>query len=808
MTDLSAALAPILSRVRQDVTAARTAAGRVMRTNQPITAERIAQHLNGGPARGVYPIKPGENVCSVAMLDLDSHKGETPWEEMTRVAGMVIDSLSLNGLQAIPWRSSGGKGAHLFLIWEQPQDAWSVRETLRGILSALGYKEGTRGVKEKEIEIFPRQARVEEGRFGNQFWLPLAGASAPLEPLAGLAVMPRSDARLVEWPVSAPVKAIERPVLANRTGLEGEVTPDLEKIRMMLTHIERRVDYDLWIKVGMAVHYESAGSDQGFELWWEWSVQNEVTVEEARYKWESFGNDRDHPVTKGTLMQLAREGGWVEDIAAEFEDLDKADEMAVADPIAVITDPRDHLAIARRILATRYRWGKCETALARIDGDWYEFTGARHEMKSEEAVRGAVRLWLSRAGRKVVVKKKKKDIVEGGSATLDFVEPFRPSLAEITSVVDALKTAAADDHAMTNEGWDRPQDIMVLQDGLFDLATRTLAPHTPKFFSLNVLPYSWAQADRAERPCAWLKFIEDLWPGDIESQHCLQEIMGYLLTSDTSQQKMFLVQGPPRSGKGTIGRVIREMCGPNNCADTTFKQLAGDFGMQSLIGKTVALLSEARQTGGRHVNVQDAVEQLLKTTGEDGALIERKHKTAWEGVLKTRFLMLANQVPALGDDSGAFVSRFITLKIGRSWLGVEDTGLTGRLLAELPGIMRWSLEGLDRLRARGRFHQPSSGESVFEELADANNHVRVFVRERCRLGVGLRVKKEDLYGAYRDWCIADGRHSPSMGSVFGRALMTEYKGVKSGNATVTEGRYPIYYGIGIGVDDDGADDLI
>ena len=35
----------------------------------------------------------------------------------------------------------------------------------------------------------------------------------------------------------------------------------------------------------------------------------------------------------------------------------------------------------------------------------------------------------------------------------------------------------------------------------------------------------------------------------------LQEIFGYLLTSNTSQQKIFLIIGPPRSGKGTMVRI-------------------------------------------------------------------------------------------------------------------------------------------------------------------------------------------------------------------------------------------------------------
>ena len=46
-----------------------------------------------------------------------------------------------------------------------------------------------------------------------------------------------------------------------------------------------------------------------------------------------------------------------------------------------------------------------------------------------------------------------------------------------------------------------------------------------------------------------------------EEPALLQEIMGYLLVPDTSQQKIFSLFGVGRSGKGTIARVITALCG-------------------------------------------------------------------------------------------------------------------------------------------------------------------------------------------------------------------------------------------------------
>ena len=71
---------------------------------------------------------------------------------------------------------------------------------------------------------------------------------------------------------------------------------------------------------------------------------------------------------------------------------------------------------------------------------------------------------------------------------------------------------------------------------------------------------------------------------------------GYMLTSGLKHQKMFLIVGPKRSGKGTIAEIIRQLVGPMNTASPGLNSLGPKFGMQTLIGKQVAIISDARLT--------------------------------------------------------------------------------------------------------------------------------------------------------------------------------------------------------------------
>ena len=104
----------------------------------------------------------------------------------------------------------------------------------------------------------------------------------------------------------------------------------------------------------------------------------------------------------------------------------------------------------------------------------------------------------------------------------------------------------------------------------------------------------------------------------------------------------------------------------------------------------------------------------------------------------------------------------ILLRLTHSWLGREDTRLTDRLLAELPGILLWAIEGWRRLRERGCFVQPSR--SLVKDMENLSSPVGAFVRECCVTADGVNVLVKDLtvpvrelFGRWKEWCEEKGR---------------------------------------------------
>lgn len=302
----------------------------------------------------------------------------------------------------------------------------------------------------------------------------------------------------------------------------------------------------------------------------------------------------------------------------------------------------------------------------------------------------------------------------------------------------------------------------------------TVIPATPMLFTGNALEFDYDPA--APPPTAWLNFLNQLWPDDPEQIATLQEWFGYCLTADTSQQKILLMVGPKRSGKGTIGRVLTKLVGAANVVGPTTGSLAGAFGLQPLVGKSLAIVSDARFTGE---NVAIVVERLLCISGEDMLTIDRKFLPSVSMKLPTRFMLLTNELPRMNDASGALAGRFIILRLTQSFYGKEDTDLTNRLTAELPGILLWALEGWKRLRERGRFEQPKSVADAVEEMEDLSSPVAAFVRERCRIGAGERCYVSELYASWKTWCQTTGRDYPGTTQSFSRDLLASVPGLRT-----------------------------
>lgn len=136
----------------------------------PVTDEIIRQHLTGEDDRGrefvmgVYPMLPDE-TCHFLAADFD----KSTWRED---AAAALDTCRELGIPAAIERSRSGRGAHVWLFFEESISARLARDLGAHILTETMERRPDIGLDSYD-RFFPNQDTLPDGGFGNLIALPL-----------------------------------------------------------------------------------------------------------------------------------------------------------------------------------------------------------------------------------------------------------------------------------------------------------------------------------------------------------------------------------------------------------------------------------------------------------------------------------------------------------------------------------------------------------------------------------------------------------------------------------------------------------
>lgn len=511
---------------------------------------------------------------------------------------------------------------------------------------------------------------------------------------------------------------------------------------------------------------------------------------------------RDAEVDEAVL-NAAHASAWMETNGNEC-----ADDNGISDLGEIAVDSRTQpYLMAQSIVAHWFRQkptgqpgdhGAMCLTLRRWQCTWMRHNGRSWDALSDEMAEALVVEAIKRCYQTLVNE-------ETGAVRQAFV---LPTTELVNGVVKMLKAKVIlDDEKALNTWLKAPYrgmdaQVIPVENGLLAVPERVLYPHTPGYFNACCSPLAYDAAARCPR---WMRFLEEIFPGDLASQRLLQEIIGYILSGRTDLQKMFLLVGKKRGGKGTIARVIKWLVGEANVASPSLASLVSDFGLQPLLGKTLGVIGDARLDD--KVDVK-AVERMLSISGEDSVPVNRKNKSFLDVKLPIRLMALSNVLPNFKDESGALASRFVTLVFTQSFFGREDTTLDQKLREELPGILNWALDGLDRLNEQGRFTKPERSGAVERQLQTINASVVTFV-ESCTENTD-EVLTSDLFWAYHHWMRDQGLPLPfdplnerelnQALSRFGKSIVTNMPfimKVRGSKARYGESRPYVYRGISL-----------
>lgn len=305
------------------------------------------------------------------------------------------------------------------------------------------------------------------------------------------------------------------------------------------------------------------------------------------------------------------------------------------------------------------------------------------------------------------------------------------------------------------------------ENGTIDLHTAELRPHRREDLQSKLAPVSYDPAATCPR---WLQFLEETQP-DPEVRSFLQRFIGYSLTGVIAEHVFIVNYGSGRNGKGVFTNALLEALGDYARAMPTELLMAkqGDAHpteRSELLGVRMAVASETEE--GKALNVA-LVKQL---TGGDCISARRMHKDFFTFMPTHKLMLSTNHKPRIKETKDAIWDRVRLVPWGVKFPDGDprqDPGLKYKLRAELPGILRWAVEGCLAWQRTG-LAAPASVRAATDEYRADEDPIGSFVDEVCVTGAGASCTVRELREAYEKWCEEQGDKYPLSPRVFNERL--------------------------------------
>ena len=334
---------------------------------------------------------------------------------------------------------------------------------------------------------------------------------------------------------------------------------------------------------------------------------------------------------------------------------------------------------------------------------------------------------------------------EAGRIIMDYMLPNYCVMASIRDCREQWDILVSKDF----DDFNRNPYLVNVRNGLLDIRDMSFKEHTPSYLSTVQLNVEYnPQVDCPQ----FKKFLNEVL--DCKLIPLVQEIVGYLLTTNTASQKAFVFWGPARTGKSTLLWVVEYLLlGKKNVSNIPWQEIGDKFKTAELLGKLANVFSDLPSKSIDDTGIFKVV------TGEDYLMAEKKNKNPFKFKPFARLVFSCNELPRnYVDRTEGFYRRLIIVPFSRQIEKSKiDKSLKYKFQREKEGILNWALEGLKRLYENNfEFSENELTDGVKKEYKRENNNVISFVEECCEIDSLFSCSRIEIYEAYKEFCVEAG----------------------------------------------------
>lgn len=319
--------------------------------------------------------------------------------------------------------------------------------------------------------------------------------------------------------------------------------------------------------------------------------------------------------------------------------------------------------------------------------------------------------------------------------------------------------------AIRADALDRDPYLLSCANGTLDLRTGLLRPHDPD----DLLSLGNSIEFDADAKCTrWLRFLDEVFPGDADLIAFVQRCIGYSLTGDTREHVVIILHGSGRNGKTTLVETVKQLVGTlaKVAPFDSFARARGDRGTRNDLARLhrARFVSSVESAEGRKLD-ESLVKQL---SGGDSIAVRYLYSEHFEYRPEFTIWLATNSKPQIDAGDDAVWARMRLIPFGQCFLGREDRALAGDLHAELPGILSWAVQGCLDWQRDG-LGQTAAVDIATSDYRAGEDPLADFLADRCTITAGARVEARILRAAYEAWCTGNGVR-PLAANELGKAL--------------------------------------
>jgi len=333
----------------------------------------------------------------------------------------------------------------------------------------------------------------------------------------------------------------------------------------------------------------------------------------------------------------------------------------------------------------------------------------------------------------------------------------------------ALRSAQAlEQLAITIERFDTAHMLATARNGItLDLAAGTTYPAKREDLITKALGANYDPAAKCPR---WIRHLGEVFADDTEMIAFIKRAVGYSLTGDTREQKIFLLHGAGANGKSvtlsTLGKLLGDYAGatPFDTFDAETREARHD--LAKLKGARLVTVIETNED--RKLNEA----RIKAITGGDLITAEAKYQMPFDYRPTFKVWVAMNHLPIIRNNDNGIWRRILLIEFGKSFEGHEDLTLDKTLEGELPGILNWAIEGAREWLATGLNPPKSVLEATKQYRHDMDlvgQWLEALASDKQEAETNPETEAGAAYQNYGQWCFANGYKAETQGG-FGRRM--------------------------------------